>query len=167
MALAIRVGVNMTQSSFLGSDFEFWTLVRIITCLLNLSEIFWWGKRNTDFTRGASDVVSFLNKSKQEFGILLLMLRFLLRCGWGQYDRQYVYSVYTLFKSLLSGGRKANLPFMDSLEAVSQFLQPEVSMGADVGRSWLSHRDGVRALNWGLVVEGLWHSLVSMVRARW
>ena len=91
--------------------------------------------------------MSFLNKSKQEFGILLLMLRFLLRCGWGQYDRQYVYSLYTLFQSLLSGGRKANLHFMDSLEAVSQFLQPEVSMGADVGRSWLSHRDGVRALN--------------------
>ena len=142
MALVIRVGVNMTQGSLLGSDFEFWTLVRSITCLLNLSEIFWWGKRNTNFTRGASDVVSFLNKSKQEFGILLLMLRFLLRGGWGQYDRQYVYSLYTLFKFLLSGGWIANLPFTDSLAAVSQFLQPgsqhggRCGQGLDVPQRW-------------------------------
>lgn len=31
----------------------------------------------------------------------------------------------------------------------------------------MSCRGGVRALTWGLAVEGLWRSLVSVVRAVW
>lgn len=79
---------------------------------------------------------SFQSKSKQEFGILLLMLRFLLRCGWGQYDRQYVDSVASFSQIPPIWRLKKPTYLTDFLEAVSQFLQPDPpghqqGMGAD------------------------------------
>lgn len=52
------------------------------------------------------------------------MLRFLLRCGWGQYDRQYVDSLIPFSNpSYLEAEKPTYLT--DFLEAVSQFLQPD------------------------------------------